>query len=327
MSSAVLGLLLVLASSALLLLLEPITRSAKARRDAWREADAARRKSTGSTGGDAIAIATSTPSRDDPRPAPQQACNTIGNCFSRVVSPRGLIGLLLAPVTLALFLANTMIIAAGLELLFDSLGTVITVVSIGASSWNFTDLHLFGALVTLALVILGAAFFAMREEGSSAAWVLFATGLLPLIALDVALAYLRGRILAADSTVSPEALGIASALQAFGCANAEIWAGYFAITCFLVPSVQLLAAMLAAPFRAVAGFIGRWRAERALKPASPHDPDRPGLLTSLLAYLDEGIISALRGVDDAVLSRLRRRRSRHAPSVLSSDEIEVREWP
>lgn len=231
--------------------------------------------------------------------------------FRRVISGSGLVGLFSIFILPAFLPLNTSILAEAFEILLDRPGRIITHLLIFGMTLPVTDLHLYGLVLALALLLLGAAYMETCQTHPACRWLLLVGGIFCLWALETTVSGYRGYQLALEDGRDPIAYAMFSGWQGHICALTEAFIGIWALHNFLFPLLQALVWAVIAPFRALRRWcVTRYHAYtmhrahvRALTP-----PDKPGVLVRTCAHLDEGLFEPLRNIDAFVQRQFRRDR-------------------
>lgn len=219
----------------------------------------------------------------------------------KLLSPTGMLGLLLMPLLVLLFPMNAGILAEGFRTLLNREPTALMLLSRGDWQWEVTDFQIYGLTLNLSLLFVAAAATDAFRRTSSSRWPL--SGLVALfIGFEVWLAYQRGQY---DADTGDElSMGLSSAAQALVTAPAEVIAGFFSIHQFLLPFLLMVAWAVVSPFRAVGrAFRVRWQ-RRAEAPPPAEEPEGPGLMTRLLAYFYLAFCKPLELIDQRMASAL-----------------------
>ena len=289
----------------------PLTRRCRDRLEAWE----------GRTGAAAARILprAGAPPEPPPRPVVPPDEKT-GFHVSRFLTRDGVLGLFFSLIVVLFAILNSRILAECFEVLRDRAGLPLGVWHVAGLQIEVTDVHLYGFCLSLAQILIGAAFASAYEQGSRWQWAALLGALVPLVLFETVVAGFRGAAMAlegdAHPLITPPLLATLNALQAYVCAVTEACAGYFAIHCALVPLLQAIAWLVVAPFRWMARAAARLtRLEPRARPEP--DPTRPILPVRLATYFDEGIVEPLRAVDrwvGAASSRIRfMKEARHVP--------------
>lgn len=231
--------------------------------------------------------------------------------LGRLLSSGGVLGAVLIPPLVLLFPMNARILAEGFEVLMNAAPTLVITLSYGEWRWDITDFQIYGLTLALSLLFLTAAVAETFERRAPTRWLVLAIAA-SFVVFEVGLAAFRGYHLADDGEQAM--LAAASGLQGLVSAAGEIAAGYFAIHAFLMPLILTVAWAAVAPVRGVSRFLSvRWR-DREARPRIAVDPDRPGLMTRVLAAMDDAFFEPLRQLDEAVAPRLIRHSARRQPT-------------
>ena len=273
----------------------PVTRRCRDRLEAWEGR-------AGADAGRAEPRAAAAPEARPPLP-PVPPDETIGFHVSRVLSREGVLGLFFSLVVVLFAVLNSRILAECFEVLRDRTGLPVGVWRVAGLQLEVTDFHLYGFCLSLAQILIGAAFASANERGSRWQWAALLGALVPLVLFETAVAGFRGAVLAlegdAHPLITPPLLATFNALQAYVCAVTEACAGYFAIHCALVPLLQAMAWLIVAPWRWLARAVAPLLHLEG-KPRPEPDPLRPIWPVRIAAYFEEGIVEPLRALDRLV---------------------------
>jgi len=240
-------------------------------------------------GGDNIAVPDPVPL--DPVP-PQE---TAGYHFARVINGGGLLGVLMLPVLIGFAPQNATLLAEGFAVLLGQAPTPMGQLSIFGFDTPITNFFLYGMSLTLALAVLGAAYAEFCRTRSPGRWLALG-GVLGIIVFETIISGIRGYDLADELGTSVFPMVAANAASALLYASSEAISGYFSVHCLLLPLLQGLSWLIAAPFRSIS---------RHLR----HRQSDPWLTSRVVTRFDREIFDPLRSLDSfggALLKRVAR---------------------
>ena len=300
MTEILVVLLALMAAVLVLMLVEPVTRRCRRRLHEYESVRAATEAPPGEA-----------PSQESPEPRtttappPVPEAETLWFHVRRLLSTEAVLGAFFLLLLAVFFPMNSRILAENFEILFNRIGRPLAIIGAAGWQWTVTDLQLYGLALSVALILLGAAYSFFAAARSGLRWLVLFGALGPIVVFEVGLAIVRGFLVATEAGASPILLAIAGGLQAWVCVLTEFIGGHVGIPQTLVPWIQALGWALVAPFRFVVRTLMRLRSVLPVMVKVKPDPRRPGLFVRLLAYIDESIMNPLRTIDDAVMNTLR----------------------
>jgi hypothetical protein len=179
------------------------------------------------------------------RPLPDE--ETIRYWWNHVCSRRGILGLLATPVQPCVLVINSYLLAATLEVVFESAGTPLLPVTIGGWERELTLFDLIGGLLSGLQVYTASVVY---RSGCARQWLFCVAAGLPFLALlgfEVWASIVRGLLLEGGWRNA----GL-SGLLAFGIAGADAVLGLSFLDDFLVPLTLLVLRTVTAPVSALA---------------------------------------------------------------------------
>lgn len=286
------------------ILLEPFTRRCRARMERYRPLYEAWDPSP------AVLL-----SKDTPPPHPESPPfeTSVPYHFQQILRSSTLLGLCALPVLALMITINCLLLAEGFSILLDRHGIVLGEMLVAGISVQITDLQLYGFALALALLLLGAWYNTARHHGNNESrLLLFCLG--ALVVMETGVSSYRGYLIT-EGGPHPFLFASLSALQGLVCALTEGLAGAWVLDRGLVPIMQSLTWICAAPVRRLWHWLVRRRRYRLLRGSAwfAVDPPSPGALVCLGAWLDESLFDLLRQIDCLVALPFQRPAQKEIP--------------